>query len=156
MKVRRPLGGALIALALVGALAACGLVPLFEGPALPSTSEIVGTWRHPGPGGKSALIEFAKDHRVSVTGLPRDALQLGNNGSDPLKAPNWADNVDTTGTWLIRHDSVDSSSYIELTLGPNPSTTVTKLFFDRPKGHLQLYFYLNDPDLNATFRFQRQ
>ncbi|MDQ1575836.1 MAG: hypothetical protein QOH55_986 [Microbacteriaceae bacterium] len=156
MRVRRLVGGAVIALALVGALAACGLGPLFVGPAVPSKSEFVGVWRHTGPDGKQAVIELAKNQRVSVTGLPRDVLQLGNNGLDPLKKPNWADSVDTSGTWLIAHDSVDSSSYIELTLGPKPSSTVTKLFFDRPSSHLQLYFYLNDPDLNVTFRFQRE
>jgi hypothetical protein len=108
-----------------------------------AASDVVGPWVATGPDGESAVLDFAQDGSVAVSGLPDDLWPSTDT------EPDWDAQSDrANGSWSIQETITDGRPwmYVSMDRVDGPPAYSGKVYFEGEGDGLVLQVYLGEGD----------
>lgn len=147
----RTIAAAAIAVALTGTLSGCfSAFYLGEDAPILDRSDVVGTWVAEGPDGQRATIVLDDDGSATVTDLPSNLNWDASIHDDDV---DWADTLDTAGTWELSIQRYDPITFVDIDTG-NRQCCALYAMADDDGTHLLMT--VSDPDNKIRAYFDKQ
>jgi hypothetical protein len=152
--IRRRFNTVGLTLLLLASLTGCSFLAAPD--PIPSGSEIVGKWVHPGPGAHKATITFDESGIFKATGVPAQVFSYV-GGPDFSSTIDWTTATSFNGTWAISSERDGSLPYIVFDIAQRDGSggLATRLYSRGDGRGRQLYTSVGPIDDGVEFAFSR-